>query len=148
MAIEVDGPHHFTCNTLMPLGEMRARSRLLESRGWEVISIPFFKWSHQKAQVQKDFLLKVCPNAQIISIAPIPLYAANRPLKFQPTKADLLTSIWYLLPGWVSDGRVLPEMQAFWCETLLIRYPRYLLIRYVGIFFDFYFSVEAVSTYC
>ena len=63
IAIEVDGPHHFTTNTLSPLGEMLARRRLLESRGWEVISVPFFKWSKQPASSQKDYLLQVLHSA-------------------------------------------------------------------------------------
>lgn len=45
IAIEVDGPHHFTANTLQPLGELLARQKLLEARGWAVISVPFFQWS-------------------------------------------------------------------------------------------------------
>ncbi|KAK9864416.1 hypothetical protein WJX84_005546 [Apatococcus fuscideae] len=45
VCIEVDGPHHFSANTLRPSGENLARQRLLRARGWAVVSIPFFKWS-------------------------------------------------------------------------------------------------------
>ncbi len=45
IAIEVDGPHHFTANTLQVTGEMLARQKLLNARGWAVISVPFFRWS-------------------------------------------------------------------------------------------------------
>ncbi|BDA46187.1 probable RAP domain-containing protein, chloroplastic [Coccomyxa sp. Obi] len=45
IAIEVDGPHHFTANTLAVTGEMLARQKLLKARGWAVISVPFFRWS-------------------------------------------------------------------------------------------------------
>lgn len=44
IAIEVDGPHHFTANTKAPLGETMARRRLLAARGWIVVSVPFWHW--------------------------------------------------------------------------------------------------------
>ncbi|KAL0032386.1 hypothetical protein WJX79_008625 [Trebouxia sp. C0005] len=47
VAVEVDGPHHFTANGQRPLGEMRARHRLLEVRGWSVLSVPYFLWAKQ-----------------------------------------------------------------------------------------------------
>ena len=47
IAVEVDGPHHFTANGQRPLGEMRARHRLLHVRGWSVLSVPYFVWSAQ-----------------------------------------------------------------------------------------------------
>jgi very-short-patch-repair endonuclease len=52
IAIEVDGPSHFTTNTLEPLGHTRLRDRLLSAMGWQVVSIPFFEWDglHQKEQ--------------------------------------------------------------------------------------------------
>ncbi|KAK9818101.1 hypothetical protein WJX72_007196 [[Myrmecia] bisecta] len=58
VAIEADGPHHFTSNTRMPLGEMKARARLLNARGWQVISVPFFNWTghtdaHHKALLRQ-----------------------------------------------------------------------------------------------
>ena len=63
ICIEVDGPHHFSTNTLRPSGENLARQRLLRARGWAVVSIPFCKWSdkddddHVKLlqQVSADF---------------------------------------------------------------------------------------------
>lgn len=44
IAIEVDGPHHFTKNQLRPLADMFTRTVLLEARGWRVVSVPFFSW--------------------------------------------------------------------------------------------------------
>ena len=44
IALEYDGPSHFTTNTLEPLGHTRLRDRLLSAMGWRVISIPFFDW--------------------------------------------------------------------------------------------------------
>jgi hypothetical protein len=45
IAIEVDGPSHFTRNTLRPLGSMFARVALLEARGWRVVCVPFFRFN-------------------------------------------------------------------------------------------------------
>ena len=45
VAVEVDGPHHFTVNGQKPLGEMCARQRLLDVRGWSVLSVPYFVWT-------------------------------------------------------------------------------------------------------
>ena len=47
IAVEVDGPHHFTANGQRPLGEMQARHRLLHKRGWSVLSVPYFVWAQQ-----------------------------------------------------------------------------------------------------
>ena len=59
IAIEVDGPHHFTANTRQALGEMLARQKLLEARGWTVISIPFYKWSNKNNEARQAYLHKV-----------------------------------------------------------------------------------------
>ena len=44
IAVEFDGPSHFTTNTLEPLGHTRLRDRLLSAMGWHVVSIPYFEW--------------------------------------------------------------------------------------------------------
>ncbi len=44
IALEFDGPSHFTRNTQEPLGHTRLRDRLLAAMGWHVVSIPFFDW--------------------------------------------------------------------------------------------------------
>lgn len=59
IALEVDGPHHFTANTLKPLGEMLARQRLLEARGWTVISVPFYIWSNRTTEYKHSCLQEV-----------------------------------------------------------------------------------------
>ena len=59
IALEVDGPHHFTVNTLQPLGETQARRKLLLVRGWTVISIPFFNWSNQSEEYRVAYLQQV-----------------------------------------------------------------------------------------
>ncbi|GMH36854.1 hypothetical protein BSKO_04727 [Bryopsis sp. KO-2023] len=44
IAIEVDGPSHFTSNSLKPLGGTLLKRRVLKGRGWEVFPVPFFEW--------------------------------------------------------------------------------------------------------
>ncbi|CAG9465159.1 unnamed protein product [Pedinophyceae sp. YPF-701] len=62
IAVEADGPSHFTSNTpLRPLGPTLLRRRLLRSLGWEVVSVPFVAWdinaSHQeRIHVLRDLL--------------------------------------------------------------------------------------------
>jgi hypothetical protein len=54
IALEFDGPSHFTRNTLEPLGHTRLRDRLLSAMGWQVVSIPFFEWDRLHHQEQMD----------------------------------------------------------------------------------------------
>ncbi|CAL8461792.1 g1323 [Coccomyxa elongata] len=44
VAIEVDGPYHFTLNTRQPLGSTLIRRRLLHALGWTVLSVPFYDY--------------------------------------------------------------------------------------------------------
>ncbi|KDD74265.1 hypothetical protein H632_c1446p0, partial [Helicosporidium sp. ATCC 50920] len=57
LAVEADGPRHFTANTLQPLGEMRCRELLLRARNWTVVSVPFYHWSGAEDD-QRRALLK------------------------------------------------------------------------------------------
>jgi very-short-patch-repair endonuclease len=54
IALEFDGPSHFTRNTLEPLGHTRLRDRLLSAMGWHVVSIPFFEWDRLRQKEQRD----------------------------------------------------------------------------------------------
>ena len=54
VALEFDGPSHFTTNTLEPLGHTRLRDRLLSAMGWHVVSIPFFDWARLHYPEQMD----------------------------------------------------------------------------------------------
>ena len=53
IAIEFDGPSHFTINTLEPLCHTRLRDRLLSAMGWHVVSIPFFDWDWLQQRVRE-----------------------------------------------------------------------------------------------
>ncbi len=59
IAFEVDGPHHFTANTLAVTGEMLARQKLLRARGWHVVSVPFFRWAGRSDDARAQWLLQV-----------------------------------------------------------------------------------------
>ena len=54
IAVEFDGPSHFTTNTLEPLGHTRLRDRLLSAMGWRVVSIPFFERDRLHDAEHKD----------------------------------------------------------------------------------------------
>ena len=54
IAVEFDGPSHFTTNTLEPLGHTRLRDRLLSAMGWHVVSIPFFEWDGLHRTDERD----------------------------------------------------------------------------------------------
>ena len=58
IAFEVDGPHHFTANTLAVTGEMLARQKLLRARGWAVVSVPFFHWAGRADEARAHWLLQ------------------------------------------------------------------------------------------
>ena len=58
IALEFDGPSHFTSNTLEPLGHTRLRDRLLSEMGWHVVSIPFFEWDRLQRTEQRDAYVK------------------------------------------------------------------------------------------
>ncbi|GLI71256.1 hypothetical protein VaNZ11_016362, partial [Volvox africanus] len=45
IAVEVDGPRHFTANTRQPLSPTLYRRRCLEDRGWVVVSVPYWRWN-------------------------------------------------------------------------------------------------------
>ena len=45
IAIEADGPTHFTRNTLRPLGPTLMKWHLLEIAQWAVVSVPFGDWN-------------------------------------------------------------------------------------------------------
>ncbi|KAL4458727.1 hypothetical protein ABPG75_013592 [Micractinium tetrahymenae] len=54
VAVEVDGSAHFTMNEpFVPLGRTIWRWRLLASRGWRVVTVPYFRWGLMQTLTQK-----------------------------------------------------------------------------------------------
>lgn len=59
IAVEVDGPFHFTRNTTEPLGMSILKRRVLEGRGWIVVNVPHFVWaSLQNTKKRSVYLQK------------------------------------------------------------------------------------------
>lgn len=51
---QVDGPSHFTNNTLRPLGPTVLKRRLLAARGWELVSVPYFHWNKLQSDYERQ----------------------------------------------------------------------------------------------
>ncbi|KAL4515162.1 hypothetical protein Ndes2526A_g09534 [Nannochloris sp. 'desiccata'] len=64
IAIEVDGPHHFTRNSLRPMADMFTRTCLLEARNYKVVSVPFFAWEGVEEGGRRSFLLNLLNKAR------------------------------------------------------------------------------------
>ena len=62
IALEVDGPQHFT-RSKEPLGDTLARNDLLKARGWKVITIPYFAWSQDKS-MQRTLVSQMLSNVR------------------------------------------------------------------------------------
>jgi hypothetical protein len=66
LAVEADGPTHFLSNG-QPDGATRLRNRLLQARGWRVVSVPVTEWYWAcAADVRSINLLTSCPKGENI----------------------------------------------------------------------------------
>lgn len=74
IALEVDGPHHFTANTLAVGGAMAARHRLLGAAGWAVVSVPFFLWDTLDDAARSAWLLQARPAPAPCQLADLLFY--------------------------------------------------------------------------
>lgn len=59
IAIEVDGPFHFSVNTNSPLGQTMIRRRLLRAVGWTVISVPYHTWYKLPPEARASYLSRL-----------------------------------------------------------------------------------------
>ena len=60
IAIEADGPSHFTRNTgdVRPLGHTAMKQRHLQLLGWQVVSVPWLEWDDIRGPVfRREYLL-------------------------------------------------------------------------------------------
>ena len=64
IAIEVDGPSHFTSTVpLRPLGETLMRRRALSAMGWHVVSVAYDSWQALKTVHHRDeFMIDLLNN--------------------------------------------------------------------------------------
>jgi RAP domain len=51
---QVDGPRHFTANTLQPLGPTLLKQRQLAAAGWCLVSVPFHEWTRLRGRDAKQ----------------------------------------------------------------------------------------------
>ena len=51
---QVDGPAHFTANTLELLGPTLLKQRQLAAAGWRLISVPFHEWIRLRGRDAKQ----------------------------------------------------------------------------------------------
>jgi hypothetical protein len=59
LAVEVDGPQHFTWPGQRPTGDTLARNRALERRGYRVVCVPVIPgWVQQRGQQQRQQYLR------------------------------------------------------------------------------------------
>lgn len=60
VAVEVDGPAHFTrnCTPPLPLGRTLLKHEVLRKLGWKVVSVPFFVWDHLPVREEKAAYLR------------------------------------------------------------------------------------------
>ncbi|GAB4819959.1 hypothetical protein N2152v2_007005 [Parachlorella kessleri] len=59
LAIEVDGPRHFTSNQVQghhyyPLGRTLLRNRLLTAHGWRILAVPYYVWRDLHGRQEKQ----------------------------------------------------------------------------------------------
>ena len=67
LALEVDGPHHFT-QLQTPTGVTLLKQRQLRSTGWLVVSVPFYEWySMNRNPVMEEQYLYRCLHAAAAS---------------------------------------------------------------------------------
>lgn len=61
VAVEVDGSAHWTQNEpYAPLGRTIWRWRILASRGWRVVSVPYYRWARlESLAAKKQYLYQL-----------------------------------------------------------------------------------------
>jgi hypothetical protein len=68
LAVEVDGPYHFTWPGQHLTGITLARNRALEQRGYRLMSVPVTSgWEHQRGQQQRQQYLQALLDGQPIT---------------------------------------------------------------------------------
>jgi len=53
VALEIEGPSHYTINTLQPTGPTRMRDHVIQGEGWVVVNIPFFEYKRSMPRSEK-----------------------------------------------------------------------------------------------
>ena len=62
MALQVDGPVHFSYNSHEPVGSTCLKHHTLRLLGWKVVSVPFYEWERlQQGRGQVQGMTQVIP---------------------------------------------------------------------------------------
>ncbi|XP_020571480.1 RAP domain-containing protein, chloroplastic [Phalaenopsis equestris] len=60
LALEIDGPSHFSRNLGIPLGHTILKRRYISSAGWKLVSLSYFEWEELKGEFEQlEYLRKI-----------------------------------------------------------------------------------------
>ena len=64
---QVDGPCHFTANTLRPLGPTLLKRRLIAASGWRVAVVPYYAWNQLCLGYERQLFIHLALQVRILS---------------------------------------------------------------------------------
>ncbi|KAL0417351.1 UNVERIFIED_CONTAM: RAP domain-containing protein, chloroplastic [Sesamum latifolium] len=63
VALEIDGPTHFSRNSAIPLGHTMLKRRFITAAGWKLISVSHQEWEELQGEVEQlDYLRRILDN--------------------------------------------------------------------------------------